>query len=255
MAKIDFAGLVKSIGKGLKDHSPEILVGVGIVGMIGTIVMAVRATPKAMEQLKEAEEQKKAALSPQETVKTAWKNYVPAAVTGTLSAACIIGANSIHLRQKAAVSAACALAEASLADFKSKAIERLGEKKVREIADDVAKDQVKENPMSKSQVVVSSKGGTWFFDPWTHTYFQEDIEKIRRAEYLLNKDLISQGYVSLNDFYYAIDRPSTKVGNDIGWNIVNGSVELWFSSQLNEYDEPCVVIGFHKEPHYDFESR
>ncbi len=255
MAKIDFGGFVKSLGKGLKDHSPEILVGVGIIGMISTIVIAVRATPKAVEQLKEAEEEKQEKLTPKETVKAAWKNYVPAAVTGTLSVACIIGANSIHLRQKAAVSAACALAEASLADFKSKAIERIGEKKVKEIADDVAKEKVKENPMSKSQVIVSPKGGTWIFDPWTSSYFQMDIEKLRRAENLINKDMLSQGYVSLNDFYYAIDRPSTKTGNEIGWNIANGFVELWLSTQLNENDEPCVVIGFHREPHYDFESR
>lgn len=41
----------------------------------------------------------------------------------------------------------------------------------------------------------------------------------------------------------------------LGWNIVNGWVELWLSSQLTEDEEPCVVVSFHKEPHYDFEGK
>lgn len=255
MAKINFSAIAKTFGRGLKERSPEILVGIGIVGMIGAAIMAVKATPKALERIKDAERETKESLTPKDTFKVTWRNYVPSVVTGTLSAACIIGANSIHLRRKAALSAACALSETALANFKSHAIERIGEKKVKEIADDVAKDKVKENPVSKSPMVVTSKGGTLIFDPWTNGYFHGDIEKIRRAENLINKEMLNQGYVSLNDFYYEIGRPETKIGSTLGWNIVNGFVELWLSSQLDENDEPCVVIGFKREPHYDFESK
>lgn len=255
MAKINFSAIAKTFGRGLKERSPEILVGIGIVGMIGAAIMAVKATPKALERIKDAERDKKEPLTPKDTFKVTWRNYVPAVVTGTLSAACIVGANSIHLRRKAALSAACALSETALANFKSHAIERIGEKKVREIADDVAKGEIKENPASQTPVVVASSGSTWCYDPFGGRYFWGDIEKIRRAENLINKEMLSQGYVSLNDFYYEIGQPETKTGNDLGWNMVNGFVELWLSSQLDENDRPCAVIGFRREPHYDFQSK
>ena len=37
-----------SLKTAIKKHSPEILTGIGIAGMITTTVMAVRATPKAL---------------------------------------------------------------------------------------------------------------------------------------------------------------------------------------------------------------
>ena len=63
------------------------------------------------------------------------------------------------------------------------------------------------------------------------------------------------GYTSLNNFYYLIGLDETRVGETLGWNIANGRVELDLSSQLAKNDEPCVVLGFYKDPHYDFEGR
>lgn len=41
-------GIIKSIRMTMKKHSPEILTGIGIAGMITTTIMAVKATPKAL---------------------------------------------------------------------------------------------------------------------------------------------------------------------------------------------------------------
>ncbi|NBJ87883.1 DUF6353 family protein [Acutalibacter sp. 1XD8-36] len=194
MAKINFSAIAKTFGRGLKERSPEILVGIGIVGMIGAAIMAVKATPKALEQIKETERETKESLTPKDTFKVTWRNYVPSVVTGTLSAACIIGANSIHLRRKAALSAACALSETALANFKSHAIERIGEKKVKEIADDVAKEQIGKNPVSDKEIIFTSKGNTLCYDPWCGRYFRGDIDYIRKAEYYLNQEMQSMGY-------------------------------------------------------------
>ena len=42
-----------------RKHSPEILTGIGIVGMISTTVLAVRATPKALMLIEEKKRDKK----------------------------------------------------------------------------------------------------------------------------------------------------------------------------------------------------
>ena len=61
-------------------------------------------------------------------------------------------------------------------------------------------------------------------------------------------------YVSLNDFYYEIGLPSIKLGDDIGWNIDNGYIDLHFSSQLAEDGRPCLVIDYLYGPRYDYRN-
>ena len=98
-----FTGIQNS----LKKHTPELMIGMGLTGMFSMTVLAVGATPKALraiEQKKELEGKDK--LTKVETVKVTWKYYLPAAITGATSAACIIGGNSVHLRRNAALAAA-----------------------------------------------------------------------------------------------------------------------------------------------------
>lgn len=53
MPKQSLASIAKSVRTAMKKHSPEILTGIGIAGMITTTVMAVKATPKALILLEE----------------------------------------------------------------------------------------------------------------------------------------------------------------------------------------------------------
>lgn len=49
------SGSYRNMRTAVKKHSPEILTGIGIAGMITTTVMAVRATPKALILIEEKE--------------------------------------------------------------------------------------------------------------------------------------------------------------------------------------------------------
>ena len=142
MSKINLSGMLKDTRKAFVKHSPEILTGVGIAGMITTTVLAVRATPKALRLIdaKEYEEQRE--LTKFETIKTAWKPYVPAAVTGALSTACLIGASSVSLKRNAALAAAYTLSDTAFREYKEKVVETIGEKKeemIQEIMDRLSK--------------------------------------------------------------------------------------------------------------------
>ena len=89
--------------------------------MITTTVMAVRATPKAIQLLDEEKRRQQAdKLEPMDVVKTAWKCYIPAAVTGTVSVACLIGASSVNARRNAALTAAYTISESTLRDYQKK---------------------------------------------------------------------------------------------------------------------------------------
>lgn len=107
----------------IKKHSPEILTGIGIAGMITTTVMAVRATPKALILIEERKEEIGVnQLEAVDLIKTTWMCYVPAALTGTLSIACLIGASSVNVRRNAALATAYTLSESALKDYQENLI-------------------------------------------------------------------------------------------------------------------------------------
>ena len=58
----------------------------------------------------------------------------------------------------------------------------------------------------------------------------------------------------LNDFYYEIGLDNIKLGDELGWNIDDGYIDLSFSSQLASDGTPCLVIDYKIAPRYDFRN-
>ena len=244
-----------SLKTAIKKHSPEILTGIGIAGMITTTVMAVRATPKALILIEERKEEIGAEkLEAMDMVKTTWACYIPAAITGTLSVACLIGASSVNARRNAALATAYTLSESALKDYQGKVIEMFGEKKNEAVKDAVAKDKIEKNPVVTREVIITEKGNTLCYDAISGRYFKSDIEKIKKAECELNRQMLDDMYVSLNDFYYEIGLDSVKLGDELGWNVDSGYIDLSFSSQLASDGTPCLVIDYSVAPRYDYRN-
>lgn len=244
-----------SLKTAIKKHSPEILTGIGIAGMITTTVMAVRATPKALILIEERKEEIGAEkLEAMDMVKTTWACYIPAAITGTLSVACLIGASSVNARRNAALATAYTLSESALKDYQGKVIEMFGETKNEAVKDAVAKDKVEKNPVVTREVIITEKGNTLCYDAISGRYFKSDIEKIKKAECELNRQMLDDMYVSLNDFYYEIGLDSVKLGDELGWNVDSGYIDLSFSSQLASDGTPCLVIDYSVAPRYDYRN-
>lgn len=256
MNKNDIAHIFKSVSTSITKHSPEILTGIGIAGMIATTIISVKATPKAIRLLEEEKKEREVEkLTAAETVKTTWKCYVPAAVTGVASVACLVGASSVHIRRNAALTAAYTLSETALREYRSKVVETIGEKKEQTVRDAVAKEQVKNHPVTNSTVVVTGSGNTLCYDPFTDRWFKSDIDKLHKAENQINSQMLDEGSVSLNDFYYQIGLGDTTVGYNIGWSYNrDGFVKLNLSSTIASDGTPSIVLGFQKEPYYNYEQ-
>ena len=244
--------VVKSVTDATKLHSPEILTGLGIAGMITSTVLAVRATPKALkliEQEKKKQDCKK--LSAKDMIRVTWKCYIPSAATGIASAGCIICALSEANRRYAAIATAYNLSESALREYQEKVIETVGEKKEREIRDAVAEERIRKDPVKNKEVIITGRGETLCYDTISGRYFKFDIEKLRKIETKLNKRLGQEMYISLNEFYYEVGLQAVKLGDDLGWN-VDDEIDFSFSSQLAEDDTPCLVIDYRIAPRYDF---
>lgn len=261
MNKNALSTFARNVQVSLSKRSPEILMGLGIAGMVTTTVLAVKATPKAIlliEDRKDELEVEK--LTPIETVKTAWKCYIPAAVSGTVSIACLIGSNSVNARRNAALATAYKLSETAFAEYRDGVIETIGEKKEKTVRDKVSEKQIKETPVNKTDIIVTGKGKTLFFDPLSHRYFYSSIEKIRRAENILNKEINTDPFDAgrtVNDFYTEIGIPTTATGDALGWNLSIGLLDIYLSYQGGDEgtefeDEPCAVLNFVNPPRYEF---
>lgn len=253
MDKSNITNIIKGIKASISRHSPEILTGIGIAGMITTTILAVKATPKAIKLI-EAEKRAKHvdALSPVDTVKTVWKCYIPAAMTGVSSIACLIGSNAINAKRNAALTTVYTLSEMARNEYKEKVIETIGEKKERTIKEKVDAERIKRDPVSKKEVIITEKGTTLCYDHVFGRYFKSDIDLINRAMNKINREIVINMYASLNDFYAELGLSPVEMGYDLGWNIDDGTIEIEPSSQLADDGTPCLVIDYSVSPKYNY---
>ena len=234
-------------------HSPEILTGIGIGGMITTTVLAVVATPKALALIEKAEQEKEEQLTPIETVKAAWKPYVPAIVTGVGSVACLIGASSVNARRNAALATAYQLSTTALAEYKEQVLDTIGEKKEELVREKVSQKQLDKTPISGNEVIFTGNGTSLCLDPLSQRYFECDIETIRQAEITLNKQMQQSicGSVSLNEFYDEIGLDRIDIGDELGWN-AGYLIDLDDHPGKSSNGKLCWVIGHHNAPMYGY---
>lgn len=247
--------IINASKKFLSKHSPEILTGFGITGMIASTILSISATPKAMKLIDEKKKELKTDnLTTLETIKTVWKPYLPVVGTTVTSAACIIFASRVNYKRNAALATAYSLSERTLLRYRDKVIETIGENKERSIREQIAQDEVLENKRNGSQIIIASKGNTLFMDSMSGRYFKSDIDQIKKVVNELNRKLVYENYISLNEFYGEIGLDNVKNGELVGWNINSGLIEPSFSTCLTEDDQACVVLDFLVSPRYDFDK-
>lgn len=238
--------------KGLIKASPWILMGLGTVSHVGTVIFAVKATPKAILLLEEAEKEKLKTTGEQltlvEKAKATWKPYIPTLLMGATTIACFWGAQGINFRRNAALVSLYSVAEHTLRQYQEKVIETIGEKKAGEVLAKVDRQALSDNPASKAQVIITGNGDYLCYEKLSGRYLQSDIEKLRRAQNDFNQQIIGgEMYKSLNEWYDAISMPPISMGYDTGFTVDN-LVDLRFSTQLSDDEKPCLVIDYYNFP-------
>lgn len=251
MNKTGMSKFVQGAQRFVVKYSPEILTGIGVAGMVTTTVLAVRATPKALAILEEKYPDEKPKAIP--VIKATWKCYLPAAITGVTSVACIVGASSVHTRRNAALATVYQISQTALTEYKDKVAEVIGERKEQVVRDELAKDKVASNPVSNTTVLATGIGNTLCLDYYSGRYFYSDIDKIKIAVGKLNRDIVLDDYISLNMLYSELGLDNVPIGEEVGWSVTDGKIELDFSAQIaDDGKTPCIVVSFYNAPRYNF---
>lgn len=230
-----------------KKYSPQILIGVGIAGVVSATVLACRATIKAVPVLEEMRadiedlHEIKSSLINEDVVKFDEKEYqkdlvkvyaknalvfvklyAPAIVIGSLSVAALIGSHGIMAKRNAALLAMYKGAEEAYSAYRIRVREELG--------DEREEDLFRGN---KEEVVMADDGPhrinkSQIFPTQYDRYFDESCKNWERnAEYNLlflthqqsyaNDRLRARGHIMLNEIYDMLGFPRTKEGAQVGW--------------------------------------
>ena len=231
---------VKNLGGVISRNSPTILTGLGCAGVLTTAILTGRATLQASEILKmEAPNEQ---LPPADIIKLTWKVFIPPVLVGASSIACIIGANTINTHRNAALAALYSLSETAFREYKDKVVEEIGRNKELKVRDSIAQDRVTTNPVGDRTIIFTGNGEVLCYDALCDRYFKSSAEKIRQQVLELNEDLRNDMWLDLNDLYYAIGLPSTKLGNQVGFDIDKGYIQVDYTGTLTPEGQPCLSI-------------
>lgn len=252
----------------VNDNSTTILTGVGVAGTVVTAVLTGRASFKAAEIIENGEKAKLLDVessvdiqrelenlrpfSKTEKFKLVWPQYIPPVAIGAVTVTSIVMAHHISSKKIAAIAVASTISERALQEYKTKVVEKLGERKETEIQEEIAQDNVTKNPPS-NQVIITGSGDVLCFEPLTGRYFNSTIESIKRAENKVNYEILHYDYCSLSVFFEEIGLAPTGYSDLVGWN-VNNRMEVGFTTTMSEDNRPCLVIEFKKIPSMEYDK-
>lgn len=225
----------------IKRNASTILTCVGAAGVVGTAVMAVKATPKALTLIKDAEEEKGEKLTKLEVVKIAGTSYIPAIITGAATIACIFGSNVISKHQQAALMSAYALLDSSYKEYRNKVDELYGEEAGEKVRAEIAKDKYTGDEVS------GEDGKELFYDFFSGRYFESTKEAVLWAQYEINRALFVNCAAGLNEYYDFLGLPTRSEYNEIGWAC--GQMEEMYWHPWIEFDHEETVIDGDSDAH------
>ena len=255
------------------EHQREIKLGLTIAGIVLTGISAARAGIKADKILSEQKEkmdtlnekydadesiedevfasEKKSITI--ETIKRMVPVVLPPVIIGGATIYSAVSGYSSASKQIAALSAAYNISEKALSEYQEKAKEMLGDKKEMAIKDAVKQDHVKAAPPDKSKTIINTGNGTTLcMDDQSGRYFYSDPEAIRKAANTINKRMMDEYYISLNEFYDELGLPDITLGDDLGFNIDDGLIDVdhMFTAALHNDDTPILVVNYDVSPKF-----
>lgn len=237
----------QTIIRSVENHAPTILTVGGVVGFGGAVITAALSTPKAINRLDSVvEEEPKAKLW--EQTKLLLPVYAPSIGLFIMSTACVIGANRLGNYRYAALSTLYFTSQQSAKVFENTVRDYLGDKGYEEV-------RVKAvTPTAPPPVELANTESVLCFDHFSGRYLTvNSVEDVQRAANAINSELIIDMWKSLNEFYTELGVDSIPYGDQIGWSVDEGMVEITLDATLTPKNRAVVVISFgHNVPKHAF---
>ena len=264
----------------VEKNSPAILFGAGLVGVVGSTVLACRATLKLEDVLDEGQEKIKKAKTLEHreysekdrendvriiTIQTGVKIvrlYTPSIVIGGASIAALVQSHNILTKRNVALTAAYAALEKGFAEYRQRVIDKYGEEEDRNFRYGTREVEILEDGKKKTVTRVGDGIPSIyarFFDPLSPEWNKEpeyNLIFLQCQQTYANDLLRARGHLFLNEVYDSLGIPRSKAGSVVGWIISNGQVAdahvdfgLWTNDDHNVRDfvngrEGSILLDF-----------
>ena len=240
----------------VQKHSPVILFAAGVVGMVGTVVLASRATLKLEEVLDETQDDLEKARTLESAkyseedrrrdifiiyARTAGKitrMYGPAVIVGGLSIAALTGSHIVLTRRNLAITAAYAALDRGFRQYRERVVAELGTEKDRQFRYAMEDHEIVEETDTGPQIRAIKQMGANSASVYARFFDEGNVNWKRERSYnqmflscqqnYANDLLNSRGHVLLNDVYDMLDIPRSKEGCVVGWVLGNGDDHIDF---------------------------
>ena len=249
------SSLIQSASIQIKKHSPEILMGLGIIGTVTSTVLACKATTKISQIAEKKEEEVKKVHECLESeeyeyteedskkdltiiyTKTGMeyvKLYAPSVILGALSIGSIISSHNIMKGRNIALAAAYTAVDSGFKKYRKNVVERFGDEVDKELRYNIKAKQIETTTIDKNGKEKTKKETVLdienplegiseyarFFDECS-SYHKKDPEYnlmfLRRQQDYANEMLKSRKHLFLNEVYDMLGIPRTKAGQVVGW--------------------------------------
>lgn len=234
--------LVKS-GMMLEKNSPTILTYLGVSGSIATVCLAIKATHNMDEYLAKNKEANDVS-SLKSLLKMVVKTYTPTVISGIFTIGCIVGANSINIKRNLALVGAYNASREAFITYQNKVNETVGESQVKDIKEAWIRDRMKK----ADKTVIIGEGDIDCFDILSGRYFKSSMNDLTQGVANANRLLFFEDKLSLNDLYEEIGIDGINIGNELGWDIDGGLIELDINSMVSNDNKPVLTIDFDPKP-------
>lgn len=255
-------------------HSPVVLTGLAAVGVVGTAVLAVRATLKLEDVLKKDEAETAAVEGDQEAtfqvkVNTAWKVaklYAPAATCGVFTVGALTGSTFILNRRNAGLTAAYTVMHQGYQEYRNRVIAELGkdaDRKFRLGAEEKIVGDEREDGTVEDKVVMTVEPSKAKRSPYVFI-FERDTSVHWKPEYGHNQMFLrtkqdwatnmlrSRGHLTLNEVLTMLGMEETAEGLVLGWVKGEGDDFVDFGVCNDPYEGKRFLDGHTRDVVLDF---
>lgn len=228
----------------MKKNSPHIFFGAGIVGFVGTVYLASRATMKlekvlddfnhdieqvtgrnhGNDEYSQNDYRKDLAYVYGKGSVAIGKLYLPAAILGTASVVSLSGSHVILTRRNSALAGTLAIVTQAFEEYRERVRKELGSDKELDLRFDLKEVEIEDESGNKQLIKLADPNGlspyARFFDEFSVNW-QKDAEYNRMyvqcQQNYANQLLQTRGHVFLNDVYDVLGIERSKMGAIVGW--------------------------------------
>lgn len=241
-------------------NSPQILFGVGVVGMVGSTILACRATLQLEDVLDSIEaDKRKANLAKTHVesgevssdisytdneyrkdlaiisvrgISSVVKLYAPSVLLGAASIGCLTKSQSLLKERNIAITAAYAAIDGAFNRYRERVVDRYGIEADRDLRYDSEEVDIIDEETGKlttEKRVISAPGAPYarFFDEISSSSFSKDpdinLMFLRTVQNYCNDRLKARGHFFLNEVYQELGMSHTEAGALVGWRWLKDS--------------------------------